>query len=91
MDGVYYVVKGRAKFYGEGDVVIGDVGPNEGMLITRGFKYWFESTGDEALQILLVHAFDRSMNADQIDNDRVDHEAKRSSHVDGTYVEVDAT
>jgi mannose-6-phosphate isomerase-like protein (cupin superfamily) len=92
MDGIYFVVKGRARFYGEGDAVIGEVGSNEGMLITRGFKYWFESIGDEALQLLLVHAFDRAMTSSkEIDSDRVDHNPKRASHLDGTYVEVDAT
>src|SRR5262249_13797414 len=73
MDGIYVVVKGRAKFYGEGDVVIGEIGESEGILISRGYPYWFESTGDEMLELLLVHAFDRAMgNVRDQEADRVD-------------------
>jgi mannose-6-phosphate isomerase-like protein (cupin superfamily) len=92
MDGIYFVIKGRAKFYGEGDVLIGDVGPNEGMLITRGYPYWFESVGEEALELLLVDAFDRSMSDPKtVDADRVDHQSRKAVQLSGTHVEEDAT
>jgi mannose-6-phosphate isomerase-like protein (cupin superfamily) len=55
-DGFWMVLEGRARFYTEGDVLVADLGPREGVLIPRGFKYWFEQTGDEPLQILQVHA-----------------------------------
>jgi mannose-6-phosphate isomerase-like protein (cupin superfamily) len=88
MDGVYFVIKGRVRFYGENDVVLGEAGPNEGFIISRGFRYWFESCGDEALELLLVQCFDRAMTKEkQIDDDRIDHVAKKASQTSGdTYV-----
>jgi mannose-6-phosphate isomerase-like protein (cupin superfamily) len=90
MDGVYFCVKGRARFYGENDVVIGEVGPDEGMVITRGYRYWFESCGDEALELLLVQCFDRPMKEQkEVDDDRVDHIQKKASQLDpATYGET---
>jgi len=55
-DGFWFVLAGRARFYTEGDALVADLGPREGVLIPRGFKYWFEQAGDETLQILQVHA-----------------------------------
>jgi mannose-6-phosphate isomerase-like protein (cupin superfamily) len=55
-DGFWFVVDGRARFYGEGDTLIADVGKHEGVLIPRGCAYWFESSGDVPLQILRVGA-----------------------------------
>jgi mannose-6-phosphate isomerase-like protein (cupin superfamily) len=55
-DGFWFVLAGRARFYTEGDALVADLGRHEGVLIPRGFKYWFEQTGDESLQILQVHA-----------------------------------
>jgi mannose-6-phosphate isomerase-like protein (cupin superfamily) len=53
-DGVWVVLEGQAAFYGEGDKVMGELGRFQGLLIPAGTKYWFESTGDEPLQILRV-------------------------------------
>jgi mannose-6-phosphate isomerase-like protein (cupin superfamily) len=55
-DGFWFVLEGRVRFYTEGDALVAELGPREGVLIPRGFKYWFEQTGDEPLQILQVHA-----------------------------------
>ncbi len=92
MDGVYFVVKGRVRFYGDNDVVLGEAGPNEGFVISRGFRYWFESCGDEALQLLLVQCFDRPMKEQkEVDDDRVDHIAKKQSQLNpDTYAETEA-
>lgn len=57
-DGFWMVLKGRAKFYGEGDQVIADLGPYEGVHIPRDFYYWFESSSDEILEILQVESID---------------------------------
>jgi mannose-6-phosphate isomerase-like protein (cupin superfamily) len=58
MDGMWMVLTGRARFYGEGDEVIGEFGPLEGVYIPRDVKYWFESASeDEPLQLLQVEAF----------------------------------
>lgn len=61
LDGFWMVLKGRARFYGEGDAVIADLGEKEGILIPRHFKYWFESVGDEVLEILQVESADIAM------------------------------
>jgi mannose-6-phosphate isomerase-like protein (cupin superfamily) len=55
-DGLWFVLSGRARFYGEGDKVIAEVGKYEGMLIPRGYPYWFEKAGDEPLEIMRVGA-----------------------------------
>ena len=51
-DAYWFVLSGRARFYGEGDEVVADITKNEGVTIPRGFKYWFESVGKEALEII---------------------------------------
>ncbi len=55
-DGFWMVIAGRVKFYGEGDAVIAELGKHEGILIPRGFSYWFGSVGDERLELLHVAA-----------------------------------
>ena len=53
----WMVLKGRVRFYGPEDVVIGEFGPNEGTITPRYSRYWFENVGDEDLEILQVSAF----------------------------------
>lgn len=55
-DGFWLILGGRAKFYGPGDVELGEFGPHEGILIPRGARYWFERVGEEELEILRVGA-----------------------------------
>jgi len=58
MDGMYMVISGRARFYGEGDRLIGELGPMEGVYIPRDVKYWFESAQeDPPLQLLQIEGF----------------------------------
>lgn len=66
-DAFWYVISGVVKFYGEGDKLIGEYKKGEGMLIPRGFKYWFESGSNETLEILRVTAKDQ-----MVENKRVD-------------------
>ena len=66
-DAFWYVVSGAVRFYGEGDKVIGEYQKGEGILVPRGFKYWFESASSDPLEILRVTAKDQS-----VDNKRVD-------------------
>jgi mannose-6-phosphate isomerase-like protein (cupin superfamily) len=61
-DGFFMVLQGRVKFYGEGDILVADLGPQEGAVMPHGFKYWFESSGTETLQLLHVAAKDPSVN-----------------------------
>jgi mannose-6-phosphate isomerase-like protein (cupin superfamily) len=53
----WMVLKGRVRFYGPGDVLIGEFGPNEGTITPRYSRYWFENCGEEDLEILQVSAF----------------------------------
>jgi mannose-6-phosphate isomerase-like protein (cupin superfamily) len=74
MDGLWFVLKGRVRFYGAGDELIGEFGQHEGVFIPRGAAYWFESAGDEDLEILQVEAF-----AKGVKNTRTDHKPKRGA------------
>lgn len=64
VDAFWMVLKGRAKFYGPNDELLGEVGPHEGLVIPRNARYWFESSSDEHLEVLLVQAFDQAGNTD---------------------------
>jgi mannose-6-phosphate isomerase-like protein (cupin superfamily) len=66
-DAFWYVINGAVKFYGEGDALIGEYKKGEGILIPRGFQYWFESAAQEPLEILRVTARDQN-----VENKRVD-------------------
>ena len=57
MDTFWMVLKGRVRFYGPGDVVLGEFGPHEGMVTPRFCRYWFENIGDEDLELLQVAAY----------------------------------
>jgi mannose-6-phosphate isomerase-like protein (cupin superfamily) len=78
LDGFWMVLRGRARFYGEGDKLLADLGPHEGILVPRSFKYWFESASAEPLELLQIEAADIPMPDDrQILEDRKDHSAQR--------------
>jgi mannose-6-phosphate isomerase-like protein (cupin superfamily) len=66
-DAFWYVISGAVKFYGEGDKLVGEYKKGEGLLVPRGYKYWFESASTEPLEVLRVTAKDQN-----IDNKRVD-------------------
>lgn len=55
-DGFWLVLNGCARFYGEGDILIAEARQYEGVLLPRGYKYWFESASAEPLEILQVAA-----------------------------------
>lgn len=67
MDGFWMVLRGKVKFYGPGDVLIGEFAQHEGILIPRGVEYWFESSGDEALEILQMAAFEKGVKVERVD------------------------
>jgi hypothetical protein len=85
------VLAGRARFYGEGDAPIAELGPYEGILIPRGFRYWFENAGEDVLVLHQVESSDIAMpTIDDLIKDRVNHapekpwfEAARRQAVDG--------
>ncbi len=55
-DGVWYVLAGKANFYDDVEHLACQLGPNEGVLIPHGVKYWFEnaSEGDDLLEIMHI-------------------------------------
>lgn len=53
-DNCWMVLRGKARFYGVGDTLIGEYGQNEGLLIPGGSRYWFEKVGSEDLEILQI-------------------------------------
>ena len=59
-DGSWVVLKGRVRFYGAGDKVIGEFGPHEGLLLPGGSRYWFEKVGKEDLEILQIFGFEET-------------------------------
>ncbi len=56
VDTFWMVLKGRVRFYGPGDELIGEFGPMEGTITPRYSRYWFENSGDEELELLQVGA-----------------------------------
>ena len=66
-DGVWIVLRGRARFYGKNDQLLAEIGPLQGIHIPRGFYYWFEKTGDERLEILQVEAIDKTVVNKRLD------------------------
>ena len=63
MDLIYMVLKGRIRFYGPEDKVLGDYGPLEGILLPENARYWFESVGDEEAYLLQIAGFPKGMDA----------------------------
>src|ERR1043166_3233752 len=66
-DAFWYVISGAVKFYGEGDKLIGEYNKGEGIIVPRGFKYWFESASAEPLEILRVTAKNKSIKKRRVD------------------------
>jgi len=76
-DGFWFVLSGRARFYGSEDEAIAELGPREGIHVPHSTPYWFEAAGDEPLEILHVAARTNAAN-----DKRVDHRPRpaRSAH-----------
>jgi mannose-6-phosphate isomerase-like protein (cupin superfamily) len=65
VDITWMVLKGRARFYGPGDIVRGEFGPHEGLLIPAGARYWFESCGSDDLELLQIKMFHKGRGKDK--------------------------
>jgi mannose-6-phosphate isomerase-like protein (cupin superfamily) len=73
LDGFWYILSGRARFYSDATTLIGEFGKSEGISIPRGTKYWFEAAGDEPLELLQVECSDIAMKTqDELMSDRND-------------------
>jgi len=86
VDGFWFVLKGRSRFYGPGDKLIAELGPQEGVVIPQYARYWFEKAGDEDLEILLVQSFDEG---NQSESGRTDSEPKKRDFT-GDFLMADA-
>jgi mannose-6-phosphate isomerase-like protein (cupin superfamily) len=53
-DSFWMVLKGKVRFYGPDDVVLGEFGPMEGITTPAYSRYWFENAGDEVLELLHI-------------------------------------
>lgn len=67
MDTFWMVLKGRVRFYGPDDKVIGEFGPHEGTITPQYSRYWFENVGDEDLELLQVAAYRSGADGARID------------------------
>jgi mannose-6-phosphate isomerase-like protein (cupin superfamily) len=54
----WFVLKGRAVFEGPEGVVLGELGPMEGILMPGGSRYKFRKEGNEDLEILQMVAIE---------------------------------
>jgi mannose-6-phosphate isomerase-like protein (cupin superfamily) len=63
MDSVFFVLKGRVRFYGRSDAVIGEYGPLEGLINPSGARYRFEKLGDEEVLMLQVGIYPEGRKA----------------------------
>jgi mannose-6-phosphate isomerase-like protein (cupin superfamily) len=79
VDITWMVLKGRARFYASGDVVRGEFGPQEGLLIPAGARYWFESCGSDDLELLQIKMFHKGRGQDK----RVDAAARNFDMAEG--------
>lgn len=76
VDGFWFVLSGRARFYTTNDELVGEFRPHQGVLVPRGYPYWFESCGDEDLEMLQFEASDVVFG--QPNEDRVDHAPQKA-------------
>jgi mannose-6-phosphate isomerase-like protein (cupin superfamily) len=68
-DTVWFVLSGRVRYYGPGDVLIGEFGKHEGIVIPGGSRYWFEKAGDEDLEILQINCKTHGQKSQRINLD----------------------
>jgi mannose-6-phosphate isomerase-like protein (cupin superfamily) len=59
-DGFYFVLSGRARFYGRNNELFAEVGPNEGVFVPRNTPYAFEAAEGE-VQMLAIDAIDKTI------------------------------
>jgi mannose-6-phosphate isomerase-like protein (cupin superfamily) len=59
-DSFWMVLKGRIRFYGPDDKLIGEFGPHEGTVTPRYSRYWFENAGEEDAELLQIAALHRA-------------------------------
>jgi mannose-6-phosphate isomerase-like protein (cupin superfamily) len=86
VDTFWMVLKGRVRFYGPDDVVLGEYGAFEGTITPRFSRYWFENVGDDEAELLQVAA---NAMANQANGGRTD--VSEQKFVVGSAEMIDAT
>ena len=66
-DGLWFVLSGSVNWYGDGDEFVAKLDKHDGILVPRGTPYWFEQTGDEALELL--HIVSKDLTVEDKRND----------------------
>ena len=56
IDSFWMVLKGKVRFYTEGDAVTGEFGPMQGIFTPRFSRYWFQAISDDDVELLHVFA-----------------------------------
>jgi mannose-6-phosphate isomerase-like protein (cupin superfamily) len=91
LDGFWFVLSGRVRFYSDETTLVAELGPREGIVVPRGVKYWFESAGDEVLELLQVEGSDVAMKTSaELMSDRVDFN-ERKTESRSVHEEADGT
>lgn len=70
----WFVLRGQARFEGTGGAILGELGPNEGIVIPGGSRYKFTKVGDEDLEIAQFVAIEEPQ---QGESERINLEAHR--------------
>lgn len=79
-DGFWYVLSGRARFYGgEDNELVADLAPGQGIVIPREFPYWYECANGENLEILHVSSFAQDTRDRRIDYEETDYDPAEST------------
>ena len=81
----WWVIRGRVRFYGPEDVVLGEFGPGEGIVTPRYSRYWFENSGDGDLELLQIAASpELGLKSGRTDVAPQRYDVGTGLHVDGT-------
>jgi len=83
MDSFWFVLRGRVRFYGADDEVIGEFGQHQGLTMPRNNTYWFASVGDEDLELLQIASFDRDVKNQRIDVEPQVWKVDKTMRIDG--------
>ena len=90
LDGFWFVLSGRVRFYGDGNTLVGEFGKYQGVLIPRGAPYWFERVGPEPLEILQIEASDKAMLSMQdLMADRIEYAPRKTGGMSAVFVEAE--
>lgn len=79
VDGFWMVLDGKARFYTSGDKVVAELEQQEAVLIPHGFRYWFETVGEEPAEILHIASPVGGIEDERIDVEEHWHMDERTS------------